>query len=187
MAADRAAPSRTADDRTPESPSEVGDSSPRHGAEAQRGGGAERSSGDASASLPQMVLALLRELPGLVSDRVELLSLELKRAGRALAQIVALVVAAAILGVTLWLVSWGALIALLIVEWGWHWLPALMLVAAVNAGAVWFALQRVRTLAALLTLPATQRHLTLSRPVSPAAPTTPDATAPLAPTGGAAR
>jgi hypothetical protein len=50
---------------------------------------------------------LLRELTGLVSDRVELLSLELQRAGQVLAQIVALIVGAAILGMTAWLALWG--------------------------------------------------------------------------------
>jgi MFS family permease len=123
-----------------------------------------------SASLLQTARALLGELPGLVSDRVDLLSLELKRAGRALAQIVALVIAAAILGVTLWLVLWGALVALLVVEWGWHWAPVLIGVALLNGLAVMGALRRVRTLAPLLALPATQRHLTISE--APAKPPT---------------
>lgn len=116
------------------------------------------------ASLWQTAGSLVRELPGLVSDRVELLSLELKRASRALAQIVALVVAAAILGVTLWLVLWGVLVALLVVEWGWHWAPVLIGVAVLNGLAVMLALKRVRTLAPLLALPATQRHMTISEP-----------------------
>lgn len=127
-------------------------------------------------SLFSMAGSLLRELPGLVSDRVELLSLELRRAGRALAQIVALVIATAILGVTVWLVLWGVLVALLVVELGWHWAPVLAGVALLNGLAVMLALRRVRTLAPLLALPATQRHLTIrqppvSRPAASAAPT----------------
>lgn len=43
---------------------------------------------------------LMAVLPGLVSDRLELLALELHRAGRGLVQIMAPVVATAILGAT---------------------------------------------------------------------------------------
>lgn len=125
-------------------------------------------------SLFEMAGSLLRELPGLVSDRVELLSLELRRAGRALAQIVALIIAAAILAVTLWLVLWGVLVALLVVEWGWHWAPVLIGVALLNGLAVMLALRRVRALAPLLALPATQRHLTISE-----APAQPPASTPM--------
>ena len=114
---------------------------------------------------------LLRELPGLVSDRVELLSLELQRAGQVLAQIVALVVAAAILGVTAWLALWsGVLIALIAV--GLHWALASLIVLLVNLVACWAAVARVRALAPLLQLPATRRHLTVS--AAPAGPA-PDA------------
>ncbi len=123
-------------------------------------------------SLFEMAASLWRELPGLVSDRVELLSLELRRAGRALAQIVALVIATAILGVTLWLMLWGVLVALLVVEWGWHWAPVLIGVALLNGLAAMLALRRVRALAPLLALPATQRHLTI-RPAPAANPAAP--------------
>lgn len=109
--------------------------------------------------------SLLQELPGLVSDRVELLSLELVRAGRALAQILMLVVAAAVLAVTGWLALWaGATVALL--EAGLHWAWALALVLALNLAAALLALRRIRRLVPLLQLPRTRRHLTLT----PAAP-----------------
>lgn len=113
-----------------------------------------------SAPLLQQVKELLQELPGLVSDRVHLLALELKRSGQALATMLALVVAAAILGVTAWLAMWvgvaGALMQLGL-AWGW----VLLIVLAVNLGAAVWALMRARSLAHLLTLPATVRRLTV--------------------------
>jgi hypothetical protein len=111
-------------------------------------------------SLLDLVQSLLHELPGLISDRVELLSLELGRAGAALAKIVVLTVAVAILGITAWAALWaGVVMGLLALDW--HWALALGVVIVANAGAlVWAALQ-VRRLAGLLKLPATRRHLTM--------------------------
>ena len=109
-------------------------------------------------SLTHQLLALRRELPGLVSDRVELLSLELQRAVQALAQIVALLVAIAVLGVTAWLVLWGAIIRLL-VSAGMPLAAALLLAIALNVLAILAALLRVRQLLPRLKLPATRRHL----------------------------
>lgn len=121
---------------------------------------------------------LLRELPGLVSDRVELLSLELQRAGQVLAQIVALIVAAAILGVTAWLALWGGVVLALIAI-GLHWAVASLIVLCINLVACWAAVARVRTLAPLLRLPATRRHLTLSpSPSGPTASSQPTAPSP---------
>ena len=118
--------------------------------------------------------SIWRELPGLVSDRVDLLSLELQRAGRVLAQIVALLVAAAILGVTAWLALWAG-IAVGLVELGLHWSLSLLLVLALNAGVAWLAISRLRTLLPLLRLPATRRHLTPGRTTEPSAPSGPPA------------
>lgn len=112
---------------------------------------------------------LLRELPGLVSDRVELLSLELQRAGQVLAQIVALIVAAAILGVTAWLALWSGVVWALIAA-GLHWAAASSIVLLINLAACWAAVARVRTLAPLLRLPATRRHLTVGPAVPGPAP-----------------
>jgi len=72
-------------------------------------GHGERRSRDASVVPPLLstLQEVWQELPGLISDRVELLSLELRRAGITLAQVVVLVLAAAILAVTAWLVLWG--------------------------------------------------------------------------------
>jgi uncharacterized membrane protein YqjE len=110
------------------------------------------------ASLLQSLQLLWRDLPGLVSDRVELLSLELQRAGVALVQIVGLVVAAAILGVTAWLVLWGGIVILL---WslGLHLAWALLTALLVNLLVAMWAVRRVRQLLPQLRLPATRRHL----------------------------
>ena len=115
----------------------------------------------ASGGLLAALQALLRELPGMVSDRVRLVSLELRRAGMALAQIVALAVATAVLLVTAWLAIWVALSAAAItagMPWGW----VLVLVLVINLGAAWLALRRARSLLGLIGLPGTVRRLTVS-------------------------
>ena len=84
----------------------------------------------------------------------------MRRAGVALAQIIALAVAAAILLITAWLAIWVGLAAAAIsagVPWGW----VLVLVLAINLGAAFFAITRARALLALLGLPATLRRLTV--------------------------
>lgn len=121
------------------------------------------------ATFVEPLLALVRELPALVSDRVELLTLELQRAGRALAQIVALVVAIAVLGVTLWLLLWVAVAGLLVAA-GLSPPLALALIVLVNALAIVVALSRVKRLVPQLQLPATRRHLTLTPSPDPRHP-----------------
>jgi uncharacterized membrane protein YqjE len=109
-------------------------------------------------TLLQQVQALWRELPGLVSDRVTLFGLELQRASLALIQIVVLVVACGILGVTAWLVLWvGVIVGL--VTLGLHIALALLLVLVLNAGAAFWAMRRVRTLLTHLSFAKTRRHL----------------------------
>jgi hypothetical protein len=109
--------------------------------------------------LPQAVRALLADLPGVVSDRVRLLALELQRATMAFGRIVALALLAAILFATAWTALWcavaGGLIALGI---RWPWVA--LLVLFVNLVAALWALMRVKALAPLLALPATLRRLT---------------------------
>lgn len=112
-------------------------------------------------SLLRSAQALLRELPGLLGDRIKLLALELRRAGVALAQILALAVAAALLLITAWLAIWIGLAAAVIqagLPWGW----ALLLVLVLNLGAAFLALQRARSLLALLGVPATVRRLSIT-------------------------
>lgn len=113
-------------------------------------------------SLVEQISTLVRELPGLFSDRVELLSLELHRAAIALGQIVALVVLVAILGMTVWLALWGVVVAALVaagLALGWALAGTLLvnLIAACWAGVY------IRRLLPRVSLPATRRHLTSHR------------------------
>jgi hypothetical protein len=119
-----------------------------------------------SDSLLDNVKQLLRELPGLVSDRVHLLALELKRSGLALAQMVGLIVAAGVLLCTAWLALWAG-IGLALIEAGLAWGWTLVLILLVNLGAAWLAVKRALALARYLALPATLRRLTLGPPASP--------------------
>jgi hypothetical protein len=110
-------------------------------------------------SLPKAIGALFADLPGLVSDRVHLLSLELQRATNALGQMVALGLLAAILFATAWTALWvGLAMAFLAVGLAWPWIVLLVLFVNISA-AVW-ALLRVKALAPLLALPATLRRMT---------------------------
>jgi Putative Actinobacterial Holin-X, holin superfamily III len=125
-------------------------------------------------SLPALLREIVGELPGLVSDRVQLLSLELRRAGLALAQIVALVVAIGVLAVTAWIALWvGAAAALMAWGLGLGW--TVTIVIGLNLAAAGLAAQRVRRLASLLGLPATVRRLTL--PAAPPSSVEPPASA----------
>jgi hypothetical protein len=124
-------------------------------------------------SLLDLVSRLLNELPGLISDRVELLSLELRRAGESLATMVVLGLVATILLLTAWAALWIGL-AFALIDMGLHWGWALAIVLALNIGGAVFALLRVRALAGNLTLPATKRRLTLATMLGPdTAPPTP--------------
>ena len=113
-------------------------------------------------SLLQQLKGLARELPGLVSDRVELLTLELHRAAQSLVQIVVLTVAIAILGVTVWFALWAALISVLVQQAGLPLLAALLLTVGINGLVIAAAVGRVRKLLPRLQLPATRRHLMVS-------------------------
>ena len=110
-------------------------------------------------SLPKAVGALFADLPGLLSDRVHLLSLELQRASTALGQMVALGILAAILFATAWTALWvGLAAAFLAVGLAWPWI--VLLVLFINLSAAVWAVMRVKALAPLLALPATLRQLT---------------------------
>lgn len=103
--------------------------------------------------------ALAAELPQLIGDRVDLFVLELQRASLALAQIVALIVVAAILGVTAWFALWAGVVVLLVQQAGWPVMGALGAAMVANLIAAWLAWQKIVGLAPLLRLPATRRHL----------------------------
>jgi hypothetical protein len=119
--------------------------------------------------LTTLLRSLIESVPSVVSDRVHLLTLELRRAMQALVGIVALMVASVVLLLTTWVALWAALAAALIdAGWGIGWVA--LLVVALNGGAAGFALWRASRLAALLTLPATLRRLTLPPPPDSAEP-----------------
>jgi Putative Actinobacterial Holin-X, holin superfamily III len=112
---------------------------------------------------------LFGELPMLFSERMQLLSLELQRAGLALGEIVLLIVVAAILTVTAWLVLWGAAAVALFdagVQLGW----VLVILFVPNFLAACLAAMRIRTLSVRLGLPATMRRLINAPPPSDEVP-----------------
>lgn len=111
---------------------------------------------------------VLAALPGLVSDRLELLALELQRAGHSLVQITALGLATAVLGATAWLTLCAAA-ALALLGQGLSWPVALLAVLLVNLVLAWAAVSRMRSLLANLGLPATRRHLVFGAGVAPTA------------------
>ncbi len=114
---------------------------------------------DAFESLPKAIGALFADLPGLLTDRVRLLSLELQRASNALGQMVALGLLAAILVATAWLALWVGLAAgCIALGLAWPWV--VLLVLFVNLAAAAWAMLRIKALAPLLALPATLRRLT---------------------------
>ena len=114
---------------------------------------------DEVVSLPKAIGALFADLPGLLTDRVQLLSLELRRASNALGQMVALGLLAAILFATAWIALWvGLAAAFVAVGLAWPWI--VLLVLFVNLAAAVWAVMRVKALAPLLALPATLRRLT---------------------------
>ena len=114
---------------------------------------------DEALSLPKAAAALLRDLPGLLTDRIRLLSLEVRRAMGALGQMVVLGLVTAILCATAWLALWVG-IAAAIIEAGLAWPWTCALVLFVNVAAAIWAARRAMALAPLLGLPATLRRLT---------------------------
>ena len=101
---------------------------------------------------------LLNELPGLISDRVELLSLELQRAGLALLHITCLGLALTVLALTGWMLLWGLATAALVAA-GLHWAGALFAALLVHGLLGWWVVRRIHRLLPTLGLPATRRQL----------------------------
>jgi type VI protein secretion system component VasK len=111
-------------------------------------------------------------LPGLVSDRLELLVLALHRAGRSLMQVMVLALTAAILCTTAWLALCSGL-GLTLVAQGLPWPLALLAVLLVNLLLAWAAVSRMRRLLPNLGLPDTH-------PSAPVAAASPDLDAQIA-------
>src|SRR6516225_6045956 len=113
---------------------------------------------DEAMPLLRAAAALLRDLPGVLTDRIHLLSLEVRRAMAALAQMVVLGLLAAIFCATAWLGLWVGITAVLM-DAGLSRPWACALVVGVNIVAALLVGLRARALAPLLALPATLRRL----------------------------
>lgn len=116
------------------------------------------------ASLSALFGGLLGDLPGLISDRVELLSLELQRAGLALLHMACLAIALTVLGMAAWLILW-ALVVIGMLAGGLSWASALGVSLVVHVALGWWAVNRIRHLLPALGLPATRRQLMFRAPV----------------------
>lgn len=122
-----------------------------------------------TASLREAVQDLFESLRASLTTRLELVALEGRRAGTALAQMLLLGVLGAVLGISAWLVAvWG-------ITWGLMelglapWL-AIVLVVAANLIGVWICVAAVRKLAQRLLFPATLKHLHMGNPPAASPP-----------------
>lgn len=100
------------------------------------------------------------------ATQLEVLVPELRRAGFVLMQILAMAMAAAVLGVTAWLALWGVAVAVL-VELGWHAAVAHALAAAISLGAAVWVVRRARRLLGTPRSPRTWRLAHSRRSRSP--------------------
>lgn len=114
-------------------------------------------------SLREAVFDLFESLRASLTTRLELVALEGRRAGIALAQMLLVGVLGAILGISAWLVAiWG--IAWGLMELGFApWLAILIVIAANLLGA-WVCVLAVKKLAQRLLFPATLKHLNVKHP-----------------------
>ena len=122
--------------------------------------------------LAQLLKALLEDIPGLLSDRIPLVALELKRARLALVQLVGMLLAAVIMAATAWIAVWGLLVAAAVI-YGLPWWCIGVGAILFNLLGGWLALRRARALAEFLALPATFRRLTIAPAPPPAGPGAP--------------
>lgn len=118
---------------------------------------------EAPRSLGALFSGLLGELPGLISDRVELLSLELERAGLALLHVTCLGLALTVLGLGGWLLLWVLVTTTLVVA-GLHWAAALLVALLAHLLLAWWVVRRIQRLLPALRLPATRRRLMFKAP-----------------------
>lgn len=102
--------------------------------------------------------ALGNELAAAFGARAHLLELEAKQAAWSAAYMIGFAVAAALLGVSAWLILIGGLITLAI-RLGVPWWLAVLVAIALQAGAAWLLIARLRDLAGNLTFAATRRSL----------------------------
>lgn len=109
---------------------------------------------------------LIESLPNLISDRVQLASLEIRRAGKALGLVIGCVLAGAVCLATAWIALWICISVTLVdmgVSRGVVAAAVLLVNVLMAAAALWWGWSKVH----LIALPATVRQLTVSQ--SPAA------------------
>ena len=97
------------------------------------------------------------------SARAHLVELEAKQAAWSAAYMLGFAVAAALLGVTAWLLLIGGLMTAAI-RLGVPWWVATLVALVLHAGAAWMLVARIRTLVDNLTFAATRRTLASRRP-----------------------
>ncbi len=170
-------------DAPPPSPASAADPGAGESPAGAASGGGTESDGNLP-GLSGLVQQLLGELPGLVSDRVHLLSLELRRAAIALAWLGILVVASGVLLCTAWLAIWAG-IGWLLLEAGASPGGVCLLIVAANLLTTAVLASLARRLARHVNLSATMRRLTLAPSAEPQRPA-PDTTVPPAAAGARA-
>jgi len=122
-------------------------------------------------SLREAVYDLFESLRAVFATRLELVALEGRRAGIALAQMLLVGILGAILGISAWLVAiWGitwGLMALGLVPW-----LAIVFVVAANLIGAWICVTAVKKLAQRLLFPATLANLHVRNPPGATSPST---------------
>jgi len=126
----------------------------------------------AAVALAELLADLARDLPGLLGDRVYLLGLELRRAGRACAIMVVMMAIAALMALTAWVALW-VLFAFAALALGMPWSAVILLILLLNSAGAGLAVWRARRLVEYLTLPATLRRLSLTPAFGAVAPESP--------------
>ncbi|MDH0866083.1 hypothetical protein [Mitsuaria sp. GD03876] len=122
---------------------------------------------------------MARAARGMLSGRLLLLALELRRARHGLVSLAILGVVAAIAGATAWLALW-ALLAALAVHFGLSWPWAFGGVLVLNLLVLLWVVAAMKALAPMLSLPASRRqfHWLFNDPMDPEEPSADARTAP---------
>lgn len=115
------------------------------------------------AAQPPSFRSLAEDLGAAFSARAHLVELEAKQAAWSAAYMLGFAVAAALLGVTAWLILVAGLMTAAI-RLGVPWWIVTLVALALHAGAAWLLVARIRNLVGNLTFAATRRTLSSRRP-----------------------
>ncbi|OWQ92193.1 hypothetical protein CDN99_07585 [Roseateles aquatilis] len=115
---------------------------------------------------------MARAARGMLSGRLLLLALELRRARHGLVSLLILTVVAAIAGATAWIALWAGLAALA-VQFGLSWPWACAAVLGANLLLLLWVVAAMKALTPMLALPASRRqfHWLFNDPMDPEEPT----------------